>query len=194
MIKAIIFDCFGVLATDGWLQFCETHLQNPVERAYARDLLGQHDRGFITLEEFAHKASELTNTSKEELMQVLSTHNTKNKNLLDYIGRLKERGYKIGMLSNVGEDWLDKFLSEDERKLFDDILLSYKVGLTKPDPLIYQMSADHLELLTQECVFIDDRMVCIDGAITAGMQGIMYEDFLQLESDLDRLLATDPKN
>lgn len=194
MIKAVIFDCFGVLATDGWLQYCETHLQNPVERSYARELLGEHDRGFISLEEFALKASQLTHTSKEELMKVLSTHNTKNKNLLDYIKKLKKSGYKIGLLSNVGEDWLDHFLTSDERKQFDDILLSYKVGLTKPDPLIYQMSADNLKLLTQECVFIDDRMVCIDGAIIAGMQGIMYEDFLQVESDLDRLLAADAKN
>ena len=194
MLKAVIFDCFGVLATDGWLAFCETHLQNKLERAYARDLLLQHDRGLISLDEFAHQASELTHASKEELKQVLSTHNTKNDNLLTYIGQLKKRGYKIGMLSNVGEDWLDHFLTDTERGLFDDILLSYKVGLTKPDPLIYQMSADQLDLLTQECVFIDDRMVCIDGAITAGMQGIMYEDFLQLESDLDRLLAADSKN
>jgi HAD superfamily hydrolase (TIGR01509 family) len=148
---------------------------------------------FISLEEFAEQASELTHTSKEELLTVLSTHNTKNQNLLTYIGMLKKRGYKIGLLSNVGEDWLGKFLTDAERAMFDDILLSYKVGLTKPDPLIYMMSADHLQLLPQECVFIDDRMVCIDGAKTAGMQGILYEDFLQLESDLDRLLA-DSKN
>lgn len=194
MLKAVIFDCFGVLATDGWLHYCETHLQNPVERSYARELLGEHDRGFISLEEFALKASQLTNTSKEDLMEVLSTHNTKNKNLLTYISKLKKRGYKIGLLSNVGEDWLDHFLTKSERDLFDDILLSYKVGLTKPDPLIYQMSADNMGLITQECVFIDDRMVCIDGAITSGMQGIMYEDFLQLESDLDRLLAAYSKD
>lgn len=177
MIRAIIFDCFGVLATDGWLAFSRVHFKNDVERAYARDLLRQHDTGLISAEDFGKKVAEMTGETAKDIEQVVTMHNTKNQQLLDFILQLKPRGFKIGLLSNVGEDWLGHFLSDDERGMFDDILLSYKVGLTKPDPLIYMMSADRLGVLAPECVFVDDRQVCVDGATAVGMHGIHYETY-----------------
>ncbi len=190
MIKAILFDCFGVLTTDGWLEFCDAHLKDPLERAVARDLLHQHDKGFISLTEFARQASELTHASQEELEKVISTHDNKNELLLTYISELKTRGFKIGMLSNVGEDWLNHFLTASERALFDDILLSYKVNLTKPDPLIYQMAVDRLELIPQECLFVDDRQGNVDGAKNIDMYGLVYSGFDSFKHDLEALLAS----
>lgn len=193
MIKAIIFDCFGVLAQDGWLKFSEEHFKKPVERSLARDLLKQHDAGILTADQFSRQAAEMTDVSSDMLKEVITTHNTKNDQLLDFIKKLKGAHYKLGILSNVGEDWLGKFLTAEEHDLFDYILLSYKVGLTKPDPLIYMMAAEKLDVPTQECVFIDDRQVCVDGAISVGMKGVRYEDFESFKERLTPIL-TDPNN
>ena len=190
MIKAVIFDCFGVLAQDGWLQFGEQHFHNEVERALARDLLKQHDTGILSAAEFGRKVAAMAGVSPEEVEKVISTHNTKNQPLLDYVAKLKSRAYKIGLLSNVGEDWLGHFLTTEERALFDDILLSYKVGLTKPDPLIYMMSADRLGVMTSECVFVDDRKLCTDGALNVGMQAILYESLESFVATIEPLLTT----
>ena len=38
-----------------------------------------------------------------------------------------------------------------------------------------------------ECVFIDDRKVNIDAAISAGMSGIVYENRRQAEEELAKL-------
>jgi putative hydrolase of the HAD superfamily len=189
MISAVIFDCYGVLTTDGWLEFCDANLKDPLQRALARDLLHQHDKGFISLTEFATQAAELTHVSSEELEHVISNHDNKNEPLLAYIAELKTKGLKIGMLSNVGEDWLNHFLTAAERALFDDILLSYKVNLTKPDPLIYQMAVDRLEMIPQQCVFVDDRQGNIDGAMNIDMQGILYNGFDSFKQSLEALLA-----
>lgn len=189
MIKAVIFDCFGVLAQDAWLKFCEEHFDKPIERSVARDLLKQHDTGLITAQEFSQQASELSGVSAKELEMVITTHTTKNEQLLALISQLKKAEYKVAILSNVGEDWLNNFLTVDERALFDDILLSYKVKLTKPDPLIYMMSADRLGLLPQECVFVDDRQVCVDGARGVGMKGVLYDDFKSFKDHLAPILA-----
>ncbi|MCW1907992.1 MAG: HAD-IA family hydrolase [Candidatus Saccharibacteria bacterium] len=189
MIKAIIFDCFGVLAQDGWLHYSETRFKTPVERLAASDLLKQHDAGFLTAEEFATQAAEMSGLPKEELQKIITTHQSKNDKLLGHIASLKKAGYKLSIVSNVGEDWLDNFLTKEERGLFDDILLSYKVKLLKPDPLIYMMAADRLGILTRECVFIDDRQVCVDGAKAVDMQAIRYQSFDQFIADLSTILT-----
>jgi putative hydrolase of the HAD superfamily len=189
MIRAIIFDCFGVLAQDGWLQYAETKFRSPVERAAAADLLKQHDAGFLTAAEFAKQASEMSGLPSDELEKVVTTHLSKNAQLLGYIAQLKKSGYKLSILSNVGEDWLDNFLTKDERGLFDDILLSYKVNLLKPDPMIYMMAADRLGFMTRECLFIDDRQVCVDGAKAVDMEAIRYQNFDQFKADLSTILT-----
>ena len=189
MIKAIIFDCFGVLAQDGWLQYSETRFKTPVERLAASDLLKQHDAGFLSAEDFATQASEMSGLPKDELQKIITTHHSKNDQLLGHIASLKKSGYKIGLLSNVGEDWLDNFLTKEEREMFDDIVLSYKVKLLKPDPLIYMMAADRLGVLTQECVFIDDRQVCVDGARNVDMHAIRYQNFDQFIAELSTILT-----
>ena len=53
MIKAVIFDCFGVLATDGWLPFRDKHFGgNPelLEEARANSI--RVDSGLMAYEEF----------------------------------------------------------------------------------------------------------------------------------------------
>lgn len=191
MIKAIIFDCFGVLAQDGWLKFAEDHFKSPVERAAAADLLKQHDTGLITAAQFGRQASEMSGVPSDELEKVITTHHSKNEKLLAHIAALKSAGYKVSILSNVGEDWLSNFLTKEERALFDDLLLSYKVGLIKPDPLIYMMAADRLGLFTKECVFVDDRQICVEGALAVDMPAILYKNYDDFIAKLTTILSND---
>lgn len=189
MIKAIIFDCFGVLAQDGWLNYSQTSFSTPVQRAAASELLKQHDAGFLTAAEFARQASEMSGLPEEDLRKIITTHQSKNDQLLGHIASLKNSGYKLSILSNVGEDWLDTILAPEERALFDDILLSYKVKLLKPDPLIYMMAAERLGVLPSECVFVDDRPVCVEGARAVDMHAIHYQNFDQFITELSSILT-----
>jgi HAD superfamily hydrolase (TIGR01509 family) len=73
--------------------------------------------------------------------------------------------------------------------LFDVVVVSGEVGFAKPDREIYHHTADLLEVEPAECVFIDDRQAYVSGAEQAGMQAILYQDFEQMKTELEKILA-----
>jgi hypothetical protein len=60
MIKAIIFDCFGVLAEDGWTPFKRKYIEGDSEVALAVQLLGKEvDSGKRGFEEMIQETAKL---------------------------------------------------------------------------------------------------------------------------------------
>lgn len=97
-----------------------------------------------------------------------------------WIGRMKEQGYHVYILSNYGHWTYGKtqealsFLAD-----VDGALFSYEVKQIKPEPEIYQSLLQRYDLKAEECVFLDDRQENIDGAKAQGIEGICfvgYED------------------
>lgn len=189
MTKAIIFDCFGVLATDIWLAFCDG-LPATVDLQRASDLNKAYDRGMITHQEFFAGVVEATGQRPPEIEQLSAGQLGKNEALIRYIETLKP-DYKIGLLSNISSDWItEELLSGQDQSLFDDMVFSYKVGLTKPDPRIYQLACDRLGVLPTEAIMIDDRPDYITAARNFGMHGITYANLAQFQTELTALLDT----
>jgi epoxide hydrolase-like predicted phosphatase len=186
MIKAVIFDCYGVLTTDLWKEFVAT-LQ-PDQVAPARKLNYLYDSADINLETFLEQVQSLTGRDRSDLKWLVEVSSEKNLELIDYIRHLKTN-YKIAMLSNVGTNWVrDKFLSLDEQKLFDVFIFSYEVKLAKPDPEIFQLLAKELSLEAEECVLIDDGPGNVKAAKRLGMEAIVYKNFVQMKSELEKLI------
>jgi HAD superfamily hydrolase (TIGR01509 family) len=109
--------------------------------------------------------------------------------LIEYIRDKLKSDYKIGIISNAAGDWANEILAEDEIELFDDITVSYKVGVTKPNPEIYNISLKQLGVEAADAVFIDDVEAYCDAARKLGMQTIYYENFAQMKRELEALLA-----
>lgn len=193
MIKAVIFDCFGVLTTEGWLPFKEQqfgHDKALSEQASA--LNRQSNVGLISHEQFVEKVAELANLSVNGVNEAIEV-NVPNQELFTYIAERLKPNYKIGMLSNAAANWLTELFNKDQIALFDVISLSYEAGITKPDPLSYEKIAGELGVEPGECVFIDDQERHCTGAREAGMQAILYKDFDQMKAELEKILAADTK-
>lgn len=81
------------------------------------------------------------------------------------------RGVRTALLSNAdglmpGEhDWT---------VVFDTLVLSGDVGFGKPDPRIYLLTAERIGLIPEECVFVDDQVANVRGAVRAGMVGVHH--------------------
>jgi putative hydrolase of the HAD superfamily len=69
-----------------------------------------------------------------------------------------------------------------ELMIFDDYVLSYELGVMKPDPEIYRVALAKAGALPAECVFIDDMEENIEGAAALGIPAILYRP----ETDLER--------
>lgn len=189
MIQALIFDCFGVLTTDTWREYLAS--VNPDIRQELRDLHSAFLKGFTSYHEFRASALELVKSSPTDFDNIFITHQGQSKNLklLEQINTLESK-YKIGILSNAGSSWIrDSFLSQKDQQMFDDIVLSYEVGLAKPDEDIYKLACQRLGVNTSQVVFVDDREDFCQAAESLGIRTIVYKDFVQFKHELDAILA-----
>lgn len=189
MIKAIIFDCFGVLVEGSLEPFYYRYFNSDyhlIEQAKVLD--NRANIGSITYKEFVEQMASLAGIPIQEARDFLD-NNPPNLGLLDFIKNDLKSRYKVGFLSNAAENWLDELFSPDQIKLFDDIVLSCDVGLVKPDPKIFELAATRLGIKTDECIFVDDLERYCDGARAAGMQAFLYNDFVTLKNDLGLISA-----
>ena len=125
MIKAVIFDCFGVLATEGWEPFCEKHfVGKPNLMHRARALAKQLNLGIIDYDTFIPRVASLAGVSEGQARAVID-NNVPNQPLFDYIKNDLKPKYKIGLLSNAGDNWLNEIFTPDQLALVDEYVLSY---------------------------------------------------------------------
>jgi epoxide hydrolase-like predicted phosphatase len=194
MIKAVIFDCFGVLTTEGFGVFRAKYFQDqPEKREKANRLMDELNAGRLDYQGFLDNLSRLSGAAKPEIIEYL-THNRSNEPLFGIIRTELKPRFKISMLSNAGDNWLEEMFSKDDLALFDDILLSYEVGFIKPQSEFYQLAAERLKLKPQECLFIDDSTGHCAGADKVGMKTIHYKNFDQVREDLQKALSAGSNN
>jgi len=188
MIRALIFDCFGVLYSDG-----KSHIKNlcPADKKdELQDLYQQTDYGYISVDEFMSQAALILSTSKEELKEIISQQYVRNDPLFAFI-RSKKTDFQIGLLSNVGADFFNQLIPKHEQdELFDTIVLSSDVGVIKPSVEIYEITAQKLGVLPDECIMTDDLPRNVDGANLAGMHGVLFTGNHQLEADINHMVET----
>ena len=190
MIRALIFDCFGVIRHDN-IRPAYRHFGGDVEKdnQFIIDTVAAANRGMIPNSGvvFAEKLG----VSHAEWERVCHEIGALDQELLDHILGLRAR-YKIGLLSNVSRGGLQRWFTPEElTRYFDYAIGSGDVGHVKPEPAIYELTAERLGVEPSQCVMIDDRQTFCDGAVAAGMQAIQYVDLPQLKRELELLLVAD---
>lgn len=91
---------------------------------------------------------------------------------------LKERGIKVGVISNtnpIHASWLRHNVPEFDR--FDAVILSSDVGLLKPDPAIFRLSLQRLGTPAEAALFIDDIPDFVAAAQRLGIAGVVHRDW-----------------
>ena len=90
------------------------------------------------------------------------------------VRRARAGGRKTGLISNT---WgpPPAFRRAQLDRMFDAVVRSDEVGLRKPDPEIYLLTAQRLGVRPVECVFVDDMLANVEGARSLGMAGILHK-------------------
>jgi glucose-1-phosphatase len=197
-IRAVIFDMGGVLL--------RTEDKGPRERLAARlgltyeALYGQiFDNetallatvGRVTSQDHWEAVRQALNLQEHELLRLKDEFwegDRLDKDLLAYIRSLRPR-YKTGLLSNAWDE-LRQLLNTRYRILdaFDDVVISAEVGVAKPDPDIYKIALDRLDVKPNEAVFVDDFIENIESAHKSGLQTVHFRSPVQAKAELDALL------
>jgi putative hydrolase of the HAD superfamily len=93
----------------------------------------------------------------------------------ELIKELKEKGYKIYLLSNATPRFFDRYLDIPAFEYFDGLFISALYKLLKPNREIYEAFCNKFSLDPTECFFIDDLEANIEGAKKYGMQGFQFK-------------------
>ena len=180
MIKAIIFDFFGVFRTDtyqAWL------LKNGYERvgvfAEASMLL---DQGKIDSDEFYRQISIAIGRSvTPEEVDDTAILNTE---MVTFVRELK-RTYRTSLLSNAPSDYIRKLLDEHElNDIFDDIFISGENGYIKPYPEAFQNALKTMGVDAMNVLFVDDNETNVEGAAKQGITSLVFTNVEQFKHDL----------
>lgn len=182
-IKAIIFDCFGVLYIDNKASLLA---QVPFERRdEMSDINNASNYGYLSREEYLSRVSEVIGMSVEEVSSYIAGEHRLNNQLTTLIEEQLKGHYKIGLLSNIGRDWIHDFFSKNQlHGMFDQVVLSGEEAIAKPNPEAYILMAERLGVDPGDCLMIDDIAGNCEGAEIAGMQAIHYLDNTQLLDEL----------
>jgi len=70
---------------------------------------------------------------------------------------------------------------------FDGHILSYEVGLVKPDRRIFELTVQRFGLVAERTVFIDDLPANVAAARATGLQAIQHKSFQKTRRELTRL-------
>lgn len=189
MIKAIIFDYFDVLVRDEYWHQVNNHAEQHGNGDKMAQLNTDVNSGAISWQQFCTiiaKQMDITAAEVDEKYHSLKL----NKQLVMYAHELKNRGYKIALLSNAAQEYLRPILSSSGLDaLFDVVAISTEIGAVKPQADAYITVVNLLQVKPSEAVMIDDIQHNVDGAVAAGLAGVLYQNFAQIKQENEALLA-----
>lgn len=149
------------------------------------------DRGGITDEEVKNachtrlpeKLHDLADTVYDRWMEHLPFM----EGMPQLVRDIKAAGGKLFLLSNISigfaENWHTVPQLQELLCIFDGLIFSGPLGITKPGKAIFQHVLDTYGLKAEECIFIDDSEKNVAGAKNAGIQAYLFD------GDPDKLRA-----
>lgn len=193
MIKAIIFDYGGVLSKEGnfkkLIKKCSKKFNKDPNKF--KDILykkwEQAKINKISSKKFWRDIANFLGTSPKRIKKITINTFKINKRVLELAKKLK-KNYKLAILSNQIEDWMEGEVKRYKlNKVFDIIITSYGEKISKPNPEIYKKTFKKLKIKPEECIFIDDLKKNISPAEKFGIKTILFENFKQLKKQLEQL-------
>lgn len=184
MIKAIIFDYFGVICSDEYWNSVkeDKNLKNTFHNLSTAVNIGD-----LHWREFLERVAQKTGGTVRDI-QGLYEKQKIDPRLLAYVVKI-HKNYKTGILSNANHEFLDSVVDEANLKeVFDSIVISSRVGKVKPQPEIYHYILKSLDVKPHEAVFIDDIESYCTAAKDLGLKTVIYRNFGQFKQELETLL------
>lgn len=188
MIKNYIFD-FGQVIVKFDTEYMTSVYVNDYEKVkmvevvvFDRLYWDKLDAGTISDEEVKQG---ICNRLPENLRQIAcEVYDNWYRNLLfiegmpELLKDIKSNGGKLYLLSNISIGFAENYSSVPEIKevldMFDGLVFSGPIGITKPDKEIFEYLLNKYDLKAEDSIFIDDNINNILGAESAGIKGYLF--------------------
>jgi epoxide hydrolase-like predicted phosphatase len=196
-MRALVVDFGGVLTTSIWpafASFCkgEGLAEDAVLELFRGDaealkLLRGLETGELTETEFEPRFAALLGVAEHDgLITRLFAGLQPDEAMVGAVRAARERGVATGLISN---SWGLGIYERAPVELFDVAVISGDVGLHKPQPEIYLLACERLEVEPAEAVFVDDLRENCAGAEAVGMTAVLHRDSSETVPRLEELLG-----
>jgi len=202
-ITAAIFDIGGVLTASPVTRIINFSRRNGITDAVRYALFAPDDgpwsrfeRSELTPEQFAaefdvHVRPTGSPVSGAAFLEWFFEGLDPRPEMLAVVEHLRGR-VKLGSITNnvaAAEPAPKRTAGLDIQGLFDVVVESSIVGLRKPDPRIFRMTCDLLQVEPHETVFLDDMGANLKGAKALGMTTIKVDETHRAIDELEAVLG-----
>lgn len=197
MIKTLVFDLGGVYFTEGirktaekWANEFRVNKDDVIRELRDSAESNALRTGALNLHGFFDKLREeigMRQTDDKLTKDWFGSYEV-NEGMPELIGELSQAGLELLYLSNTVPE-RDGYLDEKFgfMRHFAGGLLSYKVGLMKPDEKFYEKIHELTRSRGGEIVFVDDKEKNLEPAIKLGWHAIKFESAEKLRGELRKL-------
>ena len=196
-MKGLLVDFGGVLTTnvfESFRAFCVDEGLDPdaIKRLFrgepeALRLVRRLETGDLSEDEFGERFGELLGIDlRTGLVERMFGRVRPEPAMLEAVRRARAQGVRTGLISNsMGAGRYDRSIFPE---LFDGIVISGEEGMHKPQPEIFRLGAERVELPPEECVFVDDLRENCEGAEAVGMTAVLHRGADSTVPRLEELL------
>lgn len=199
MIHTIIFDIGNVLIDFCWRKMFQgfglegEDFENVANATVRNPDWNEFDRGVLSVEEIIDRFAEKAPEYRSYIAKIFEDPR-KMIEQYDYakgwIQELKDRGYKVYILSNWSEPtyYACKDNELDFLPLVDGAVFSFQEHLIKPDKKIFEVICERYNINPSEAVFLDDNEANIISSREFGLHTIHFKSYAQGRAELEELL------
>ena len=200
-IKAIIFDAYGTLFDvnsaaekcrdkigDKWERFANFWRTTQLEYTWLRSLMNRHKDFWQITEDSLDKSMKVFDIDPSMRNELLNLYKVLSpfKEVPDTLKALKEKKFKLAILSNGTPSLLDELVkSNDLENLFDDIFSIEQVGVYKPSSRVYDMPIKKYNISKSEVAFLSANTWDVSGGGNYGYQSIWVNRNNNIFDNLD---------
>jgi 2-haloacid dehalogenase len=186
-IKAIIFDAYGTLFDvnsaaekckdkigSKWESFSNYWRTTQLEYTWLRSLMKRHKDFWKITEDSLDKSIKVFDINPDmksellDLYKILSPY----PEVKETLKLLKEKNYKLSILSNGTPSLLKGLVSRNNIEVFDDIFSVEEVGIFKPDLKVYDIPVKKYEIEKNEVAFLSANTWDVSGGGNYGFNAI----------------------
>ena len=186
-IKAIIFDAYGTLFDvnsaaekckdkigSKWESFSNYWRTTQLEYTWLRSLMKRHKDFWKITEDSLDKSMKVFNINPNMKSQLLDLYKILSPypEVKETLQLLKEKNYKLSILSNGTPSLLNELVSSNNLKVFDDIFSVEEVGIFKPDSKVYDIPVKKYKIEKREVAFLSANTWDVSGGGNYGFNAI----------------------
>ncbi len=150
------------------------------------------DRGHLSEAELIERLEIGSGQSRDDLVEIIAAVREsllEKPETVKLVRALHQRGLHMYCLSNMPSPMYEHLRRQHTFwDVFRGVVISGEIQMMKPEPQIYLHLLERFGLRAQECVFVDDLQVNVEGAKGVGLHAIQFHNATQCQQELDELL------